>query len=353
MEDHADFISILIPAKNEEDKILDLLFSIQNQDYPHYEVIILDDQSSDQTFSLVTQFSKLNPKFRIIQGSDLPTGWLGKNYACHQLALEAKGDYFLFLDADVTIHDELLSKALTRMKSYPIRNQGHTRNKESSKPLALLSLFAGQDMKSLGEWLTVPLMNYFLLSFLPIPFIKTSEQETLVAANGQFMLFTKLNYENNYWHSKVRHKVAEDYEIAKLMKKNHLKVETLLGNGLLQCRMYKGFSEGYDGFTKNTYALFNYNLVGIVLFLFMISGSYISILIFPSWIFGSAVLFLVLGTRILTSVSSGQNVILNILLHPFQIIVMIYITLQSIIKYYRNTLFWKGRKLNLMLSDQV
>src|SRR5258708_3630725 len=81
-------VSVLIPVRNEEENILKLLKSIHCQDYQDYEVIILDDGSTDNTYKICKRFAAHHPKFSVIKGNELPKGWLGKNYACHQLALK-------------------------------------------------------------------------------------------------------------------------------------------------------------------------------------------------------------------------------------------------------------------------
>ncbi|HZX58046.1 MAG TPA: glycosyltransferase family A protein, partial [Mucilaginibacter sp.] len=96
-----DLVSILIPARNEEENIIRLLESIRRQDYKNYEVLVYDDGSTDRTYVLCSAFAAKHPGFGVIKGGELPEGWLGKNYACAQLAAAAKGSYLLFLDADV------------------------------------------------------------------------------------------------------------------------------------------------------------------------------------------------------------------------------------------------------------
>ena len=331
-----ELISILIPAKNEEKNIIELLRSIQNQDYKRFEVWILDDQSNDNTYSLVEKFSKQDPRFQIVSGLDLPNHWLGKNYACYQLSQKAHGEYLLFLDADVTIHSGLIEDSLIRMKTHS---------------LSLLSYFAVQEIKSWGEWLTVPLMNYFLLSFLPLNLVQSNKAPSLAASNGQFMLFNKKDYDHYQWHSQVKNQVAEDYEICKLIKKNDLLAETLLSKGNLRCRMYSNFEEAIEGFSKNTYALFSYNLAGILLFIGMISIIYLLPIFYFSWTSFLMILLLVLGIRILTSYSSGQSIIKNIIHHPLQIGIMVFICLRSVFQYYKGTRSWKGRLLNPVLLE--
>lgn len=145
---HHDMVSILIPARNEEANILALLQSIKQQDYQDYEVIVLDDDSSDQTYAICQSFADSHSRFRVIKGQPLQQGWLGKTFACHQLAQAAKGKYLLFLDADEQIYNGLINSAVHRI---------------SSKKLALLSLFTNQDMRSLGENAVVPLMHLSLI----------------------------------------------------------------------------------------------------------------------------------------------------------------------------------------------
>jgi len=334
----SEFISILVPAKNEEKNISKLLHSILEQDHENYEVIILDDQSNDDTYAIVHEFTQMDARFKLIKGKDLPQGWMGKNFACHQLFQEAKGDFFLFLDADVVIKPGLISKALNRLKN---------------EKLSLLSLFADQEMIRLGEWVTVPLMNYFLLSFLPLSLIKKTKEVSVAAANGQFMLFPASSYKENQWHYQVKNKVAEDYEICKRIKAKNLVTETLLSDGFLKCRMYTGLEEGIKGFTKNTFALFNYSLTGIIIFLGMISLLDIWIGIHYPPRLSIIILIPILAIRIITSRISLQTVWINLLLHPVQIVVMAYISIQSVTKNYMGTLSWKGRAIKPTMATDL
>src|SRR5690606_3318078 len=143
--------------RNEEDNILKLLNSIHQQDYQNIEVIILDDSSEDSTFLTVADFCQNHPKFKIIKGKKLPKGWLGKNFACHQLSEEANGDWLLFLDADEEVKNGLINNALYRMYI---------------GKLSLLSLFTNQITLTIGEKTVVPLMHFLLLNLLPLRLVK-------------------------------------------------------------------------------------------------------------------------------------------------------------------------------------
>ena len=112
-----DLVSILIPARDEEENILALLQSISKQDYPYYEVIVLDDGSSDSTYKICAEYASRHPQFKVIKGAELTHGWLGKNFACHQLAQQARGNFLLFLDADEQIHTGLINSAVHSRRS--------------------------------------------------------------------------------------------------------------------------------------------------------------------------------------------------------------------------------------------
>ena len=106
-------LSVLVPARNEEKRIGPCLESLFASDYPHLEILVLDDHSSDGTADLVRHLAKQHPRLRLLHGKDLPHGWTGKAWACHQLAQEARGEFFLFADADARLADLTLTQAVS------------------------------------------------------------------------------------------------------------------------------------------------------------------------------------------------------------------------------------------------
>jgi len=323
-----DLVSILIPARNEQNNIYYLLESIKNQSYTNIEVIVLDDDSSDRTFAICKEFSSQDSRFSVIKGNPLPDNWLGKNYACHQLAKKAKGKYLMFLDADGIIKDGLINNALHRMK---IGN------------LALLSLFTNQIMGSMGERLVVPLMHFLLLNTFPLRLVKLLDKPSVSAASGQFMLFDAAIYHNNTWHSKVKSEVVEDIAIMKKAKSAGYKTESLLANGYIYCRMYNGYTEAINGFSKSLLAGFNNNIAGLVCYVLLVLIGPVFIAFYldlPLLFFG---LTLIVLSRIMISLASGQNVFLNLLLHPFQMFSFIILAVVSLRKSFAKKIIWKGR----------
>lgn len=327
---YTDKVSILIPARNEADKILNLLESIAEQDYTNYEVIILDDDSTDETYQVCAGFAAANSKFSVIKGEPLPKDWLGKNYACHQLAKHATGDFLLFLDADEEIERGLINSSVYRM---------HANN------LALLSLFTDQVMLTIGEKLVVPLMHYVLLNLLPIKLIFLSKNPAFSAASGQFMMFNTRLYHQHEWHRQVKDKVVEDIEIMRMVKTTGLKGEALLANGMITCRMYSGFTDAINGFSKNFLAPFNYSIPGFLTYLvLLIGGPLIVIATLNLQLIFFMCGIIVLG-RTMISFLSGQNDKVNAFLHPLQMLSLVVIAVAAINKQLTKTNQWKGRRV--------
>ncbi|MFD0766077.1 glycosyltransferase [Mucilaginibacter lutimaris] len=328
---YSDLVSILIPARNEQDNILSLLESINDQNYNTYEVIILDDDSTDDTYNICQNFAETHPKFSVIKGQPLPPGWIGKNYACHQLAQQAKGRYLLFLDADEKINRDLINSAVHRM---------HLRG------LGLLSLFTNQEMVTLGELSVVPLMHFVLINLLPLRLIYlVKKRASVAAASGQFMMFDAPAYHQNQWHKLVKNKVVEDVEIMKTIKAYGFNGEGLLANGMITCRMYKGYTEALDGFSKNFMAAFNYSIPIFLIYLLMLIGGPLFILGTGSLPLISLMVGLILLSRIMISFLSGQNALINLFLHPVQMLSLLLIGITSIQKHLTKTTVWKGRKI--------
>jgi len=325
-----DFVSILIPARNEEADILNLLNSISAQKYLNYEVIILDDNSTDNTFQICQDFCTQHKRFTVLPGAALPKDWLGKNYACSQLASMARGKYLIFLDADETIADGLINNSIHRMKL----------NK-----LSLLSLFTDQVMHTWGERLVVPLMHFVLLNLLPLRLVRLSKNPSFSAASGQFMMFDAANYKENQWHEQVKHQVVEDVEIMKLIKGFGYNGEALLANGFVSCRMYKSFTESVDGFSKNFLAGFSNNVFGLFLYLLLVVLGPVAIAFFLSPDLVLFALSLIVLGRVMISLSARQSVWQNVLLHPLQLICMVFISVISVKKHFTKTIVWKGRAI--------
>ncbi len=324
-------VSVLIPARNEEKNIGNLLTGLQNQEYKNIEIIVFNDQSTDKTASIVNSFAESDKRIKLINSNGLPEGWLGKNHACFSLAKYANGKYFLFLDADVKIGNNIIQQT--------------TLFSEKHK-LGLLSIFPMQIMKTVGEQTTVPNMNFILLSLLPLVLVRKISFPSIAAANGQFMLFQSEIYRKIQPHEKMKTSKVEDIEIARFFKESKIKIACLVGNPSITCRMYSGFSDAVYGFSKNVIQFFGGSFFMAILFWLVTSLGFIAVLFsFSTTIFLLYLLAIIL-TRIFISIVSKQSVFRNLRFAIPQQITMGIFIFQAIINTCKKQYLWKGRNIS-------
>jgi glycosyltransferase involved in cell wall biosynthesis len=323
-------VSVLIPVRNEENNIGKCLNHLLEQNYSNLEILVLDDHSTDKTGKIVENYLEKHKQIKLINGKDLPEGWLGKNWACQQLSNEAKGKYLLFLDADVEIKSNTISSMLSEMNNAEVK---------------LISVFSTQLIKSFGEWMIVPLMNWLLLAFLPLRLVYSSRKKSFVAANGQFMFWERETYFNIGRHKAVQDKVVEDMEFARICKTRNIKIKTMLGGNLIFCQMYNGLSDAKKGFSKNFYPGFSINsfvfltMITFFIVIFLLPFA----LVFFSTLYIIPVLLIVL-IRVFISIISKQNIAFNVILHPLQMLFMFFIGINSVISSKTGNIEWKGRR---------
>jgi chlorobactene glucosyltransferase len=305
---------------------------VKNQDYPDFEVIVCDDHSSDKTSEILNRFATEDNRIRWFLGDKLPYDWLGKNFACHQLAAKASGGFLIFLDADVELTGNAFSKAVAFFQ----KNQ-----------LTLLSVFPKQRIESFSEWITVPVMNWILQSLLPMILVQKTKFSSLAAANGQFMMFEKENYRLNQWHEKVKAQTVEDIRIARMIKTEGFKVAVLLGSNDISCRMYHNFSDAVTGFSRNIHEYFGGSRLVMTGFWFLVFFAP-PIIWFDLSVWGLSVFVsLVIANRFLIAASNHQPVFLSILLHPIQMLGFSFIVFFNLYRRIRKVTEWKGRQIKL------
>ena len=213
------------------------------------------------------------------------------------------------------------------------------------RSLALLSMFTNQQMKTFGERLTVPLMHYILLNLLPLRLVYLSKNAAVAAASGQFMLFNAGVYHQYEWHKSAKDKIVEDVEIMKQVKLAGYNGESLLANGMISCRMYTGYGEAINGFGKNFLAAFNYNIFSFLIFLLLLIAGPMLVMMTLNFQLILMMAGLIMLTRIMISLESGQNAFINVILHPLQMFSLVLIAFSAIQKYLTKTTEWKGRKI--------
>lgn len=253
-------VSVLIPARNEEENIRACISSVLNQTYLPLEIIILNDNSTDNTGEIISSFG--SDIIKTLNGKKLPDDWVGKNFACHQLQLEAAGDYLLFIDADTILEKDCIVSALYFAEK---NNTG------------LLSLMPFEESVSFWEKAVIPMLYFALMVFLPVPLIERSVRKEFAVGNGQFMLFSRKCYDKIGGHESLKNRIVEDVWLAKRVKEFREKLSFADGTEIIKCRMYKNSTEVWNGFSKNFFAGLSFSKTALTFIILM----YFIIFIFP------------------------------------------------------------------------
>jgi chlorobactene glucosyltransferase len=243
-------VSILLPARNEQKNIVACVESLLAQEYSNFEVIVLDDQSDDKTASVLRERFGGHPRLTILHGAPPPPGWVGKSWACHQLAQHASGELLLFTDADTRHHPRTVAHAVGAL---------------TEENLDFLSIFVHEEVLSWSERLVIPVLPWSILSFLPLVLAYYTPWAAFSAANGQFLLFRRDAYEAIGGHEAVRSSAVEDLALVRRVKRSGLRWRLLDGSDLVRCRMYENYEQLYEGLTKNLLAAFDYRIGWFIL----------------------------------------------------------------------------------------
>lgn len=342
-------VSILVPARNEAHCIETCVRSLISQQYAHLEVLVLDDQSSDATATIVQHILDSLPlaqrgRLRLLYGDPLPSNWIGKNFACHQLAQHAQSDYLFFTDADTIHTPETVKTVIDYMQSSSIQ---------------LLTTQPEHLLESPGELLVVPLLNFTILTLLPIALVQLRPEPSLATGNGQLLCFHRSAYEAINGHEAVKGHILEDVLLARAVKAVGYRMAFVDAINLVSCRMYRSSKEVWAGFSKNLFAFYNYSLIFALLALMLNLALFVaplllilvtpfitlpSILVSAGFIaYALAVLMRILLTLRFTRVKRNLMLLLC-LFHPVSIVLECLILLNSIWWHYRGKgTVWKGR----------
>ena len=326
-------VSVLIPMRNEGDIIAETVSSLLAQDYPNLEILILDDHSGDGSAEIALAAGAGDPRLRVLHGEPLPSGWLGKVWACHQLSRKANGEYLLFADADVRWQPNSISALMA----------------EAARTNAdLLNAWTTQITNSWGERLIVPLMAFSIHAYLPVLATHYLPWKVFVAANGQCMLFRRDAYQTIGGHAAIRDNILDDMSLAYAIKQNRLRFRSVDANGFIHARMYQNWEQVRDGFAKNILAGHGNNVLFLLvstvfhwwqfilpLFLFIISSFE------ANWMM---LIALSITTRALTAAVTRQRIGDSIFL-PVSVFLMTVIAMRSILWHFTGGPKWKGRRL--------
>ena len=235
-------ITVMIPARNEEHRIIPTLEAVLQQDYPDFEVIVLDDHSTDGTWRILKSFEEKHSNLNVMKGRELPPGWKGKTYAMSVMSEKAEGELLVFIDADM-----VPEKSFLHWTAFQIENNNAD----------FISGYARHSAGSVKEYIFFPLMYLMNMAYLPFWLFSKTKSVFFSHAIGQLMIFKRGVYKKIGGFAAVKDKIVEDVQMARYIKAsgyNHIFVDA---QDVLSGRMYDSWEHTVTGLKRSVYDYFN------------------------------------------------------------------------------------------------
>jgi len=229
-------VSVLIPARNEHDHIGTCVRSFMNQDYPDFEILVMDDNSTDDTSAIVEQLMKEDKRIKLFHGEPLPAGWKGKNHAIQQLLRQAEGEYLLLTDAD-TIHSPLsIRTGVDLAITYNAKLVSGYPTETSTRPLA-------------GTVIAAMALNTML--YVPIPIQNKIQKRFYAMAIGQYVMVERKAMLETGGMEPIKNEICDDVSLARLFASTGHKQLFCDLKKAVSCRMYTTFKEAFHGIERS------------------------------------------------------------------------------------------------------
>jgi chlorobactene glucosyltransferase len=231
-------VSVVVPVRNEAPNIERCLRSVFAQRHRALEIIVVDDNSTDDTPNILARLAAEDPRLAVLRGKPLPTGWTGKNFALAQAAAHLRGEWVLFLDADTWLEPGAVEVAVAHAED---------------RGLGLLSLVPRQRLTSFWERVIQPVVLLVIALALPLEAMADPRRPQVAYANGQFLLVRRAAYEKAGGHAAQRGAIVEDSALARAVKIAGYAVQLADGRALLHIRMYRDLAQLWEGWAKNSF----------------------------------------------------------------------------------------------------
>lgn len=321
-----DSVSVLVPMRNEEHNVDGLVNSLTaSTGLKNWDFTVLNDGSTDATGSKLAEF-----QIGLIDGSPLPSGWLGKNWACAQLANSASGEYLVFIDADVRLDSTAIAAAVAMMKSLQWE---------------FISPYPRQIAKTWIERLIQPLLQWSWLSSVPLRLAQRFRISSMTIANGQFFIVKRSAYEKVGGHASIKGEVLDDLRLARLLINHGFSGGVAEGSQVAECRMYETTSSLVQGYTKSLWNAFGGFFGTFFTVVLLIATQILPLLLGLS---GSLLGWLAYFMTALThgvAAARTKSTPTNVFMHPIAACILIILIVQSLRRKRSGTLTWRERTL--------
>jgi len=248
LPDDPPLISLIIPAHNEEAAITQCIKSVLEQDYPCFELIVVDDRSTDATGQIAHDLCKNSGNCKVITVNDLPQGWTGKCHALYKGVAQASGQWLAFLDADTRLQKFALRSCLLLAQDHRV---------------SLITLTPKFVLETFWEKALQPIFAATCCILFP-PGKVNDPQSSIAMANGMFYMIRRDAYEETGGHAEVRDLAVEDVGIGKKVKSAGLGLLLANGRNLMHTKMYDGFAATLSGWTRILSACMDYRIPAIL-----------------------------------------------------------------------------------------
>ncbi len=290
ISDQLPLISVIIPARNEARNIRQCIQSLFEQTYPNYELIVVNDRSTDETSQILFELAGGDSRLTVIQGAEPPQGWAGKPHALVQGAAIAHGEWLCFMDADTFATSDLLCSTYY----LAIQHQAD-----------MFSILTDQELGSFWERAILPLVFLGLSFGFPAERVNDPAKPDAIS-NGQYILIKRSVYDRIGGHTSVKDRVDEDKAIAIITKQAGYRLVLADGRKVARTRMYTSLPEMWEGWTKNIYLGLRDRLW---LLLFGAALGLMVSFVLPVWLLGS-LFWLASGGGLMAGVVTGEAAIL-------------------------------------------
>lgn len=339
--DGGPLVSIVIPARNESRAIRGTLEAMLAQTWRNLEVIVVDDQSDDDTARIVEEIARSDGRVRLVLGVDRPEGWLGKPWALEQGGRAAKGEWILFVDADVHYEPAAIASLVAEICRHPDFHM----------------LFVMPRVVAGSFWENVVMPGLACGLYLSVPIVISNRGRAVVLAigGGTGNLVRAASWRAIGGHERLRNAVVDDIGLARMLRRFGFRTRMVRAEAFASIRMYHGLGEIVHGFTKNAYSVFAGSVPKAV-----VAATFASVVHLVPWVLAacgalgwiggreSAIALATLGTILLTrsllySVL-GFSQVAALLFHPLEIVLSLYVFARStIVVGILRSVSWRGR----------